>query len=363
MPNPYSDLPDHCFWSRAHRVGHPGEVDPVVSGGFRVTPDTRIATAGSCFAQHLANHLQADGYNYFVTEAAHPFLSDAAARALGYGMFSARYGNIYTTRQLRQLLERAHGRFAPVEEMWHRDGAVFDPFRPNIQPEGFVNEAEFRGQRDIHFAAIRRMVAEMDVFVFTLGLTEAWISREDGAVFPLAPGVVAGTFDPARHAFHNFTVDEVVDDFRAAADLIRAINPDVRFLLTVSPVPLIATAREDRSVITSTAYSKAVLRVAAETLERGVEGCHYFPSYEVITGNFNRGAYFADDLRDVRTEGVGHVMDLFMRHYTDTGAGTAPAQRPASARDDAARRFVEETTRELDVICDEELIETGGRRR
>ncbi|EFG9941253.1 GSCFA domain-containing protein, partial [Escherichia coli] len=51
--NPYNGLPDHCFWSRSHRAPM-NEVDPVVKGGFALTPDMKIATAGSCFAQHIA---------------------------------------------------------------------------------------------------------------------------------------------------------------------------------------------------------------------------------------------------------------------------------------------------------------------
>jgi hypothetical protein len=56
-----------------------------------------------------------DGFNYFVAEQAQG-LSPEQARANGYGVFSARYGNIYTVRQLLQLFERAHGHFAPVED-------------------------------------------------------------------------------------------------------------------------------------------------------------------------------------------------------------------------------------------------------
>ena len=61
--------------------------------------------------------------------------------------------------------------------------------------------------------------------VFTLGLTEAWVSADDGAVFPAAPGTVAGEFDPARHRFVNFTVDEVVADLDGMIEALRAINP------------------------------------------------------------------------------------------------------------------------------------------
>ena len=44
----------------------------------------------------------------------------------------------------------------------------------------------------------------MDVFIFTLGLTEAWRERESGSVLPVAPGVVAGEYDPNAVKFVNF---------------------------------------------------------------------------------------------------------------------------------------------------------------
>ncbi|KNG92235.1 GSCFA domain-containing protein [Pseudaestuariivita atlantica] len=351
MTNPYSGLPDHCFWSRSHRGRARPEIDPVVKGGFTLTPEMKIATAGSCFAQHIAKHLQGAGYNYFVTEDAHPVISPVVARQFGYGVFSARYGNIYTVRQLLQLAGRAFGEFTPVEDVWEVDGGFVDPFRPNVTEKPFPTMEAFTAAREAHYAAVREMLTEADVFVFTLGLTEAWVSREDGTVFAMAPGVAGGTFDPERHEFHNFTVDEIVQDFTDFATGLRTANPDVKILLTVSPVPLIATAREDQSVITATAYSKAVLRVAAEQLSATVPDCFYFPSYEVITGNHAGGDYFASDLRDVEPAGVAHVMSLFMRHYTEAGAEAAPEVK------DGDPRFEDEVQDMLDVICDELMIE------
>ncbi|MBY6049520.1 GSCFA domain-containing protein [Vannielia litorea] len=352
---PYSDLPDHAFWSKAHQVDDMREIDPVVSAGFELTPDMKIATAGSCFAQHIARHLRAEGYNYLVTEKAHPLLTEGIAQEHGYGVFTARFGNIYTARQLLQLVRRAYREFTPLEQCWEReDGTLIDPFRPNIQPGGFLSRGEFDEQRALHFAAIRKMIETADVFVFTLGLTEAWKDKRDGAIFPVVPGAAGGTFDPGKYEFVNFEVDRVVSDFESFVSFMRARNPRVRILLTVSPVPLVATARADCSVITSTCYSKAVLRVAAERLERQLENCFYFPSYEVITSSFSRGEYYADDFRTVREAGVAHVMSLFMRHYTRS---TPPAkERGADDAAERARRFTAEVEKDLDVICDEELL-------
>ncbi|MGR3610650.1 MAG: GSCFA domain-containing protein [Sulfitobacter sp.] len=352
---PYSSLGNHCFWSRTHHNVPMADVDPVVKGGFKLTPDMKIATAGSCFAQHIARHLQGQGYNYHVTEKLHSVIDPAVARAFGYGVFSARYGNLYTARQLLQLAQRAYGTFTPKESIWDVEGGYVDPFRPNIQPTPFASRQEFEEAQQIHFAAVREMIETADLFVFTFGLTESWVSKEDGAVFPLCPGVAGGEFDDDKHAFHNFSVDEIVSDFEAFAALMRERNPNVKFLMTVSPVPLIATAREDQSVITATSYSKAVLRVAVEQLTNTLSDAFYFPSYEVITGNYNRGAYYGADLREVEMTGVDHVMKLFMKHYTD--GVEEPSAKPDKPKAEDTESFAQKMQASLDVICDEEMIE------
>lgn len=350
---PYSTLPNHCYWSRAHRVAAPADVDPVVSGAFKVTRKTKIATAGSCFAQHIARRLKGDGFNFFAPESAHPVLSESIAARYNYGVYSARYGNIYTARQLLQLTERTLGGPAPVEDVWEgEDGTLIDPYRPQIQPDGFATRAEFDAAREQLYVAFRKILRETDVFVFTFGLTEAWVSKADGAVFPVCPGAAGGVFHATKYAFKNFTVDEIVADFSTFMKIIKRENPRVKVLMTVSPVPLIATARSDESVIAATAYSKSVLRVAAEQLRERHEDAHYFPSYEVITGPSARGAYFGPDLREVLPEGVDHVMSLFMRHYTVGGAN-----KPAAPVEDDEQSLVQNVERSLDIVCEEEALE------
>ena len=349
---PYKDLPGSCFWKTAHVAENVFEIDPVVEGLFKISPADKIATAGSCFAQHIANHLQASGFRYFVTEAAHPILNANVAREFNYGVFSARYGNVYTAAQLRQLFDRAFGRFQPADEMWtSADGQFRDPFRPAIQPGGFSSIEEFRRDRQQHFAAVRRIFLESDVFVFTLGLTECWRSSVDGAAYPLCPGVSAGVFDPARHGFVNYSVAEIIADMSYVIGETRKLNAAMKFILTVSPVPLVATA-ERRSVIQSTVLSKSVLRVAADTLSRMFPDVAYFPSYEIITMPAARGRYFGPDCRVVTPRGVKHVMNLFLKHYTaETAAGAAPDAGPALDLDAVEAQ--------LAAICDETLIEAA----
>lgn len=353
--HPYGAMPDHAFWRRSVAARPPHEVDPVIAAPFTIAREDRVATAGSCFAQHIARYLANAGFNFLVTEDGHPLAGPQLAATYGYGVFTARYGNIYTARQLLQLFRRAYGEFEPVEDVWRdANGRCIDPFRPRIQPGGFACLEEFEADRAQHLRAVRRAFEELDLFVFTLGLTECWESRADGAVFPLCPGVAGGEFDDARHGFINLEVEDVVSDLLAFRDRLRAVNAAARMILTVSPVPLAATA-EDRHVLVSTTYSKSVLRVACDRVTRDCADVAYFPSYEIITGSHSRGLYFAEDRRSVTEQGVAQVMELFLRHFTDgpAPASVSPADSDAVGGLDPVREM--EALVELD--CDEELLD------
>ena len=352
MKHPYSEAPAYRRWRSAIAGVVPNRIDPVVDFPFTLSATDRIMTAGSCFAQHIARHLSTRGFHFLETESAHPLLSHTTAQAHSYGIYTARYGNIYTGRQLLQLLRRAYGRLVPVEDVWQRQGHFYDPFRPAIQPDGFASMEEYQADRQQHFAAVRQAFETLDCLVFTLGLTETWHSRQDGAVFPVCPGTVAGEFDPLLHAFSNHSVDEVVADMHAFITELRDINPKATLILSVSPVPLAATA-EDRHVLVATAYSKAVLRVAADTLAR-ISGVIYFPAYEIITGAFSRGGYFADDLRSIREEGVCHVMDVFFRHFT-----TATTEL-IQAGETQVDRFLPQMRAAMDTLCDESQLDPAN---
>jgi hypothetical protein len=216
MSHPYQTLPAHRFWKRSIADVPPAAVDPVVSAKFKICPTDRVATAGSCFAQHIARHLRNFGFNYFVTESAHPLVEHWVNDRHQYGLFTARYGNVYTSRQFLQLLQRTYGQFFPQDDAWPIGGGRFvDPFRPQIQPGGFASRRELDADRTQHLAAVRRAVEQLDVLVFTLGLTEGWISRSDGAAFPLCPGVAGGTFDEGHYVFLNLRVADVIGPRRS----------------------------------------------------------------------------------------------------------------------------------------------------
>jgi hypothetical protein len=269
------------------------------------------------------------------------------SRRKGYGVYSARYGNVYTARQALQLFDRAFGHFQPHEVAWERAGVLVDPYRAAVDPDGFATIDELQADQHHHLACVREVFLQADWIILTLGLTEAWCSRMDGAVFPLAPGVAGGQYDPQIHGFVNLTARETAEDLATLVRRIGSVNPSARIMLTVSPVPIAATY-ENRHVLTSSTFTKAALRVAADEVERLFEQVVYFPAYEIATSPAAGDHYFEDDLRHLSDLGVEHVMRAFQRYFEPAEASILDAETTAQS---AVR-----VQHDLDVPCDEDLM-------
>jgi hypothetical protein len=355
MTHPYAGLPAEAFWksavAEADRTTFPGLYRPA----FAIGRDTTVATAGSCFAQHIARYLRTAGCTVLDAEPPPRSMPEAVARRFGYGLFSGRYGNVYTARQMRQLLEEVADGMAEPRFVWENEGRFRDAFRPTVEPEGLDSAAEVLLHRDYHLERTSRMLQQADVFVFTLGLTEGWQDLATGRVFPVCPGVAGGHFDAAEHGFCNFTHAEVLADLHAIHALLRRFNPGMQLLLTVSPVPLTATAT-GRHVLDATSWSKATLRAAAGEFVARAEGAAYFPSLEIVTHPASApetgGTWFDPNLRSVRPEAVDKVMAIFLAAH---GLSDAP---PVAAPPDEPE---DDSDAEDDLVCDEVLLQAFAR--
>jgi len=335
--SPYENLEPRKFWRNGVAEQHPLTVTDLYRKKFAIAADDRIATAGSCFAQHIANYLRANGFSILDKEPPPPNLDDATQKSFGFTLYSARYGNIYTVRQLLQLAEDSFSGTIDPDDFWTKEDRVYDAIRPNIEPRGFESLEEAVANRKFHLGKVREMLSEMNVLIFTLGLTEAWVSRKTGRVYPTAPGTIAGEYDPALHEFRNFTAAEIREDFEKFLTLLKQHNPDVRIILTVSPVPLTATA-SDRHVLLATMYSKSVLRAVAGELADTHANIDYFPSYEIIASPWSKGFFYESNMRSVNLGGVAAVMRVFFdQHGKATAARPAARHRERVSGDDATR--------------------------
>ncbi|MCP1470661.1 hypothetical protein J3E64_002349 [Sphingobium sp. OAS761] len=351
--NPYGDLPGKAFWRPAVADRSMFDIDELWTPKFRIAPKAPVATFGSCFAQHIGNALKNRHFNWLMAETPPPGMSEEGAKLYNYNVFSARTANIYTTSLLRQWTSWALGHGSPPDEYWRKGERYYDPFRPAIEPNGFESLAEMRQSREEVIKAFRACIENAHFFVFTLGLTESWFNRHEGYEYPMCPGTVAGEFDENAHEFRNQGFEEVRSALMDAIRMMRQANPKLRFILTVSPVPLTAT-KSDKHVLVATMYSKSVLRAVAGQVAMNHKLVDYFPSYEIINSAVFKGSFFEPNMRGVNKRGVDLVMDHFFQGLVHKFGDYFTASR---------RKAAVVRSKKLEEVCEEELLGAFGAAR
>jgi hypothetical protein len=361
MSNPYQNLPKSRYWKTAVGDKSPFQISGLWAPKFKISRKTAIVTAGSCFAQHISRALVARGHRWIDAEPAPEHMMAQAKLDYHYGTFSFRTGNIYTTKMLQQWLSWSVGETEPPEVLWRKDGRFYDPFRPGVELGGFKTEAEAYASRAITIAAVHKAVEQANVFVFTLGLTEAWQNIETGVEYAVCPGTIAGQFDANKHIFVNHNFSSTYNYLKQALKLMRKINGKINILLTVSPVPLTATATHDH-VLTATSQSKSILRAVAGEMKDSSPRIDYFPSYEIITHPAFRGMFYALNQRSVVPTGVNFVMENFFRDQkatftktvTEVGPYGAPRERVIESESPSKET---ESSAADDIRCEEEILD------
>lgn len=357
--NPYQSLPPSAFWRSAVAETHMFDIADIWQPRFTIDKTTRISSFGSCFAQHFGHALRKRGYGWINGEIAPPSASPELRKRFGYDLFSCRTGNIYTTSLLRQWLRWALEDAPQPGEVWHKDGRVYDPFRPAIEPEGFASGEEMRASRAIAIRALAHVVRSSEVFVFTLGLTECWRRRGGEIEYPMCPGTTAGTFDAEKYEFVQQGFEEVWRNLRRAITLLRRARPGLKVLLTVSPVPMTATNSGTHVLVASTA-AKSILRAAADAATKRFDFVDYFPGYELISQPPFRGVFYAPNMRSVTPAGVDFVMQRFLDAIAPPPLDPdfndqMPAPHPA-------RRLPTQPSQQKleEAACEEEILENFG---
>lgn len=347
--NPYKELPKRAFWRPAVADLSMFDIEQLWDPKFEISKQTAISTFGSCFAQHIGATLQDRGFNWFVAEPVPPGMSAAAGRKYNYEVFSARTGNIYTASLLKQWVEWALGVQDPPCEVWQDGSRFFDPFRPQIEPGGFVSKDELLASRAASIESFRKCIESSDVFVFTLGLTESWANKGLAYEYPVCPGTVAGEYDPYNHVFRNQKFNEIRKTLKSAIEMMRMHNKRLKILLTVSPVPLTAT-NSGKHVLVGTMASKSVLRAVCSDISDSSRKVDYFPSYEIINSPAFRGIFFEPNGRNVNPAGVSFVMDHFFQSLKTKYGVTAD-------RDDRDDHSGAVELASEDEKCEEEILE------
>jgi hypothetical protein len=315
--NPYVNLPRERFWKSAIEDTTPLFHRSIYRKRFTISPNDKIATFGSCFARHIGGMLKSLRFSVLDCEPAPFWLNETDRNTYEYGIYSARYGNIYTVAQLLQLFrESFDGDIKNI--VWTKDGRYFDASRQTVVPEGYDNYNQVISNRRYHLDKVATVVSECDVVMLTLGLIEAWFDKKHNAVLPIAPGVISGEFDQAQHQPITYSFFDILRDLEEVLSYFlryRRSKSQLRVILTVSPVPITAT-HQNKHVFVANSESKSILRSVAEYLTQKHDWIDYFPALEIISNPALRGSLYKNNLRSISEDGVSLVMNSFVSEHS-----------------------------------------------
>jgi hypothetical protein len=104
-------------------------------------------------------------------------------------------------------------------------------------------------------------------------------------------------------------VDEMVAVLQKSIGDLRAINPGIQVVFTVSPVKHI------RDGVIENNRSKARLLEAVHQLAQGQTNCSYFPAYELVTDVLRDYRFYAPDMAHPNPQAILFVFDFFCKTY------------------------------------------------
>jgi tetratricopeptide (TPR) repeat protein len=241
-----------------------GDLQALISGHIAVNlhhepkflnKGSRFFTMGSCFARNLSMSLIKGGYQ-------------------SHHMEISEYVN--TTFANRVFVD------------WLSGAAIPDDIRDRLLellPPGW--------SRDNTLNVIR----SSDVFILTLGVAAAFFDRTTGEFVLPRPSALNSRALAEKYRFRTATVRENVDNVLHLIAFVRSINPRIRIVVTVSPVPLLASF-EFESAVQADCLSKCTMRLVAHEVvaNSGIADILYWPSFEVFRWvASNASDYYAAD--------------------------------------------------------------------
>ncbi|MBQ9470996.1 MAG: GSCFA domain-containing protein [Bacteroidales bacterium] len=287
---------------------------------FRIDHHTPTLLVGSCFAQNMGCKL---------SEGKIPALTNPL-------------GTMYNPHSVAMCLEALLAP-RPVEEseLMYAHGLWHSPM---------CHSALSRPQADSCLSAINQAIARGAEFVqrvqrlvVTFGTARLYRLASSGKVVANCHKLPASSF-----AHELMSVESIVALWDGVLRRLRAMNPDLRVVFTVSPI------RHWKDGPTGNQRSKATLLLAVgQLVDRWADMAHYFPAYELLLDDLRDYRFYADDLLHPSPMAVEYIWEKFAHATMDEPTiallaqveriGRAAQHRPFNPHSEEHRRFVQQT--------------------
>lgn len=152
---------------------------------------------------------------------------------------------------------------------------------------------------------ILREDLQVGVAIFTLGTNHVYILRETGEIVDNCQKRPQRLFEE-----RELTVAECADYLRRSIALLRKTSPEVKVILTVSPIRYAKYGYHESQL------SKATLLLAAhELVKEAPDVVGYFPAYEILNDELRDYRFYREDMLHPTDQAVEYVYEKFRQAY------------------------------------------------
>ncbi len=300
-----------------------------------------VLTLGSCFAQTMGQRFLDNKFQALVN----PF------------------GTTYHPAAIHRLLHYAtHQKYPEPSTYLTRQGIVLNYDMHSSLSAPTVDDLGLRIKQQID--AVHEYLKRCRTVMLTYGTALVYERVDTGEAVANCHRMPAVNFKRRLS-----TVDEIVDSFQNVLQGLQALNPEIHFILTVSPV------RHVKDTLTLNSVSKATLRLACHQLAEQFSQVDYFPAYEMLMDDLRDYRFYKEDLIHPTEMAEDYIWEKFSEAYfsDDTRAFTnewqsirqAMLHRPFYEGSEAHQQFIQKTIAQLQklrhvVSVDEEITLLTG---
>ncbi len=199
-------------------------------------------------------------------------------------------------------------RIGPCEEILFVGSCFADSIGQRFREEGFpvtVNPYGTMYNPASILHTIERWTAQVKTVFLTLGTNHVYRLKETGEIVDNCEKRPAALFQE-----EELSVDACTDYLMQAVTLLRQVNPDIRIVLTVSPI------RYRKYGYHGSQLSKATLLLAVERIRVNLcQSVAYFPAYEIVNDELRDYRFYKSDMLHPSEQTVEYIWQRLYESY------------------------------------------------
>lgn len=248
---------------------------------FHIGLRDRCFTVGSCFADNLGGLLQKYKFDVLVN----PF------------------GTAYNPISIHKALQYAINNELPDQATF---GELNDTFFNYDFHSSFsaLDPKTLQHHLTTAIGKSHDYIQSSTVLLITYGTSWVYERKDNGEIVSNCHKVPIQNFNKQL-----LTQKKILESFEIFHKSLTAINPNIRIILTLSPV------RHIKDTLELNAVSKSILRLSCHTLSELYANVEYFPAYEIVLDDLRDYRFYDRDLLHPSSEAIDYIWKIFSKRY------------------------------------------------